>query len=93
MVDHRAAEDDSRVGLAPAPVGREREDVGVLATDQLQDRGEEGGSLVLLDSCPGGATADPETLDVGDLLRGLGVDVGEDAGSLTYEDAAQRLRD
>ncbi|RZK74964.1 MAG: hypothetical protein EOP28_01670, partial [Rhodococcus sp. (in: high G+C Gram-positive bacteria)] len=66
-----------------------------MATE-LQDRGGEVGSLVLLDSCPGGgATADPEALDVGDLLRGLGVDVGagEDAGSLTYEDAAHRLRD
>ncbi|MDV7085983.1 non-ribosomal peptide synthetase, partial [Rhodococcus opacus] len=66
-----------------------------MATE-LQDRGGEVGSLVLLDSYPGGgATADPEALDVGDLLRGLGVDVGagEDAGSLTYEDAAPRLRD
>ncbi|XDK95822.1 amino acid adenylation domain-containing protein [Rhodococcus opacus] len=63
-----------------------------MATE-LQDRGEEVGSLVLLDSYPGGATADPEALDAGDLLRGLGVDgsPGEDARSLTYADVGRRL--
>ncbi|EID78169.1 non-ribosomal peptide synthetase, partial [Rhodococcus opacus RKJ300 = JCM 13270] len=63
-----------------------------MATE-LQDRGEEVGSLVLLDSYPGGATADPEALDAGDLLRGLGVDGSpdEDARSLTYADVGRRL--
>ncbi|MDI9951305.1 non-ribosomal peptide synthetase, partial [Rhodococcus sp. IEGM 1305] len=63
-----------------------------MATE-LQDRGEEVASLVLLDSYVGEPTAEPDPLDVGDLLRGLGVDVGpgDDARPLTYSDAHDRL--
>ncbi|MFC9760923.1 amino acid adenylation domain-containing protein, partial [Rhodococcus jostii] len=63
-----------------------------MATE-LQDQGEEVASLVLLDSYAGEPIADPGPLDVGDLLRGLGVDVGPGANSrpLTYSDAGDRL--